>query len=575
MGLKDNLLKAFSEGINYYYHLEKNKLGHLIYVSIERDEYSVENLEFKMNVIIEGFLNKYETTFQKVAPSIYFTDETNTEKLNYELGEDFKTNSIFSEFILSIKEEYRILEVKDFLLYKEDPEAYEKAKEEEYQANQQRLLDELKKQQKSHEEKRKKIIREYNNNLITLFKDALIDAVLYEKQDFELPKELSKLVFSLIENDEKWAKRENQFVMGNEKFEPIDIFDDTLVLLVKDPMSDTFKITLKLVGSELVIETVETIIKNQLSEHSFEEFTKTMKHYDFLMKIFDIENNFEGWDSIYDNERLQKVIEVIIKTDEEKEAKKKEMKKQVVDSSKAEAFFIINKIEIEFGMVPGKISDIIEDSIFEPVENFLDEVNIDFKRSEMQFNSIEFIEPISYKDVQKIYDFLISHNYMLDSYRQELEFDFMDLRLPDRERFDLENKIDEEPEVEFEESGEDGDDDDTFTVNNKLTPKDYFFSVFVPQGNSGQPGSIYDDFGEPSSIALVEIEYYNQNHCLDDSFGSHALPKNVINALNNAGIYGETELMEAIWEVIDNNRTEEDIIQSMEKQGFIYNPNIA
>lgn len=574
MGLKDDLLKAFSEGIEYYYHLEQTNIGFLIYLSQENTEYSVEKLEFKMNSIIEGFLNKYETSFEKVAPSVYFTPEQNKEKLEYELGEDFKTNSDFSKFIESIKNEYRKLEIEDFLIYKEDPEAYEERKKQEKIEHQKDLLDELKRQQTQREEKRKRIIKEYSNDLILLLKDALEQDVLYEKKDFKLNEALSKFVFSLIEDDKNWPQRENQFVMGNKLFSPFDVFDDTLILIVSDPMSDTFKITLKLVESALVIENVETVAKNKLSEHAFGDKIEIMKDFDFLKKIFNISVVFEDWDSIYDNEKLQRIINIIIQNDEDKKNRKKQMKEEVVDSTKANAFFIINNYEIEFGLVPGNVSDTIEDSIFEPVEDFLDNVGIDFKRSEMQFNSIEFIETISYKEIEKIYNFLISNGYMLDSYRQKLEFDFMDLRLPDRERFGLENKLDEIESVDDEYGDEYDDDDDEIppkpntNINGKLTPKDYYFSVFVP------PADELDEL-YPPSICLVEIEYYNQYHCLDDSFGSHALPKGVISALNDAGIYGQVEMMEAMWEVIDINRTEKDIIQSMEKQGFIYNPSIA
>jgi hypothetical protein len=61
---------------------------------------------------------------------------------------------------------------------------------------------------------------------------------------------------------------------------------------------------------------------------------------------------------------------------------------------------------------------------------------------------------------------------------------------------------------------------------------------------------------------------------LDDSLGSHSLSQNVIDALNNAGIEGDSELMEAIWAVADYTKSKEDIIRDMEKEGFIYVKNM-
>lgn len=565
--IKANLLKAFTKDKKHFYHTVPNKLGHLVYVSSEQQEYTIDNLEFKRNAIIEGLLDKVESKFSKVAPSIYFTDEKNLEKLDYELSEDFHKNKEFSNFIESIKDEYRMLEVRDFLLYKEDPEAYEKLKQEEHLEAQRGLWDRLINQQKESELRRKKAIAEYKNDLVKLLHDALESDILYEKKDFILKNVLSKFIFSIIENDEKWPKRNEQHIMGNQKFEPVDVYNDTIILLVADPLSDTYKITLKLFSSELIIDDVV-----------MGEFP-TIKDYDFLMKIFSIENKFDGWEDAYDYERISMVINHIIESNRVKEERIKQMKSEVIDSSKCEVFFRLDNLEVEFTLVPGKPTDIIDDKIFEPIEKYLEDNDIDFKRSETNFNSIEFIQRLIHSDVEKLYHYIISIGYMLDSYRQEIDYDFMDLRLPDRTRFGLENKMTNKPKPNFEFDDEidddDGDSDDEYPVNNNLTPKDYYFSVYVPQGNVGEPGSIYDEIGEPSSIALVEIEYFNDYGGLDDSFCSEKLPRNVINALNNAGIYGDTEMQEAIWEVIDNTRSEKDIVQSMQKQGFIYNPNIT
>lgn len=94
-------------------------------------------------------------------------------------------------------------------------------------------------------------------------------------------------------------------------------------------------------------------------------------------------------------------------------------------------------------------------------------------------------------------------------------------------------------------------------MKNNKQPEDYFFDVFVSEE--------YDEM-QPSIIALSE-----DGISLDDSLGSHSLSQCVIDALNNAGIFGEAELMEAFWEVCDGEeKTKDDIIKSMKKEGFKY-----
>ena len=87
-----------------------------------------------------------------------------------------------------------------------------------------------------------------------------------------------------------------------------------------------------------------------------------------------------------------------------------------------------------------------------------------------------------------------------------------------------------------------------------MKTSDWYFDVFVSV-----------DSYNPSVVAL------SVDGCgLDDQLGSHNLPQNIIDALNRAGIYGDSELMESIWEVVDSEtKTEQDIVHSMEKEGFV------
>lgn len=74
------------------------------------------------------------------------------------------------------------------------------------------------------------------------------------------------------------------------------------------------------------------------------------------------------------------------------------------------------------------------------------------------------------------------------------------------------------------------------------------------------------DKDDPSMIAL------SKDGCgLDDQLGSHNLPQSIIDALNRAGIFGDCEMMEAIWEV---NDYEEKTKKAMEKEGFEYCPGL-
>lgn len=87
-----------------------------------------------------------------------------------------------------------------------------------------------------------------------------------------------------------------------------------------------------------------------------------------------------------------------------------------------------------------------------------------------------------------------------------------------------------------------------------MKTSDWYFDVFVNR-----------DSYVPSVIALSK-----DGSMLDDQLGSHNLPQNIIDALNRAGIFGDSEAMESIWEVVDyESKTKQDIIDSMEREGFV------
>ena len=461
MSRKENLLKLFSENTEYYFHIVPDELGHLVYVSQEKDEYTTDGLEFKLNTIIEGFLEKSDDIgFDKVAPSIYFTEGTNIEKIKYFLGEDMMENSDFSSFIEDIQNEYRSLEIEDYLLYKKDPDAYEKKKEKEHQKQQMELWDKYKKQQEEQERLRRTAIEQYDGDLIKLFKDNLLHIILSEDKKFKLKNPFSNIVYSILTNDEEqaklWPMRENQTITGNKVFDIIEIEGNSMTILIADNMSDYYSIKFKLNSSDLDIDWVLGPVESD---------TKHMSDYDFLMKIydFDIKPDFIDWEYMYENEKLDAVIDEIIKRDTEEREQKEKTKNEIVDSSTAKAFFTINKYEIKINEIPGITTQNISDEFLKPVEDILNEMTIEFKRGEWLKDNVEFIETITFNQVEKIYNHLIKSGYMLDTYKQNEEFSFMDLRKPDTSQHKIYVGWEDSEEQYYD--IEDGYDDDTFEFN--------------------------------------------------------------------------------------------------------------
>ena len=112
-------------------------------------------------------------------------------------------------------------------------------------------------------------------------------------------------------------------------------------------------------------------------------------------------------------------------------------------------------------------------------------------------------------------------------------------------------------ELEEEDDDNDNDDDNDDNDDNEYPNEtnEWYFDVWVDK-----------DKYEPSCIALSA-----DGNGLDDQLGSHNLPQNIIDALNRAGIFGDSEMQEAVWEVNDyENKSKKDIIEAMKNQGFIY-----
>lgn len=440
MNKKKNLLKLFSEDTEYHYHLVKTEEpnGHLVYVIKDGNELDKTLFEFYPTRIIEELLDGMQINFQKFAPSVFFTEEENIEKLKYELNDKFSENFKFSSFIEEIKDEYRILEIKDSLLYKKDPEAYEEAKRKEHEEHQKELWDDVIKQHEEQIKRREEALLEYDNNLFKLLQDHLKGIVEYEKRDFNLEEVLETIVLNLID-PETWIKiNDNPFIC---RVEPISLETDRMNVFLTDNNDYSYTATLRFDKTVLVTENVVRINKG-------DALPDCMPDYQFLANLFEMNlSNIPEWE---------------------------------------------------------------------------------FKDKTDKFNYvIDHLSPIFKKE------------------RLEKEKEFYD-------KLKSENEDDEDSE-------EDDDEEDDDEIIGSSEPSNWYFDVFVDE----------DSYG-PSSICLSE-----DGNELDDQLGSHNIHQNIIDALNRAGIYGDGELMESVWEVNDyENKTKEDIIKSMEDEGFIYKPNL-
>lgn len=498
MNKKKNLLNLFTQDVTYNYHLIKTEEpnGHLIYTIKNGSNLDIDTLEFSPTLIVEELMNDCGVKVEKFAPSIFFTEEYNTEKLIYELNDKLSQESNFSDFINKIKDEYRILEVKDSLLYKKDPNAYNEAKEKEKKEHQEELLGDFIKQLNEQKKRREEALLKYNNNFIKLLKDQLESTIEYEKRDFNLNLELEKIISNLID-PETWIKVDDKpFIC---KIETISIEEDKINLFLTNNY-EFYTATLRFDKTMLITENVIKIDNK-------EEFPKTKSDYDILIELFDVELDEQTkteWEFKNEKDRIEYVIDYLV------------------------PIFKANKVKREAEFLEKYLKEEAEENKIEESDKF-------------------GLEGLLINKIKDPYD----------------EDDEDDDNLSDQEK--IQNLIDrgELKELEIDDLEEYNKQFNNNNNNNnmakKTKPSDWYFDVFVPNDED------LDEL-EPPVIALSK----DGSGTLDDSLGSHSLSQNVIDALNNAGIEGDVELMEAIWAVADYTRSKKDIIESMEKEGFIY-----
>lgn len=461
MNKKKNLLNLFTQDSSYNFHLIKTEdpNGHLVYIMRNGSILEADSLEFAPTIIVEELLKECTITFEKFAPAIFFTDEINVEKLKYELSEKMGEDLDFSNFIESIKDEYRILEIKDSLLYKKDPEAYDNAKKAEHEEHQKELWDKAVEQLTDKKKNREDMILAYNNDIIRLLKEYLRDVIEYEKRDFKLNSEIEKVIHNLIDQ-ESWIKiDEKPFIC---KIEIISLEQNKINLFLTDNIN-TYTATLRFDKANLITENVVKIENENVSS------IKYMTDYEVLAFLYDIDlTSIPEWNFKNHTDRFQYIIDYLAP---------------------------IFKIEI------------------------------DSEKKEL---------------IDKI----------VKSQKKSDEDDF------------------EDEESDEEESDSDDDENGNKIKINTLTPDKYYFNVCMPD-----PNDPIDELNTPI-IALTSVTFFNKNGHLDDRLGGHNIGKHIKKALKNAGI-DYRELAEAMWSVDDHTRTEKDIIDSMVKEGFIYNTKIT
>ena len=322
MNKKERLLKLFTQDISYNYHLVKTEEpdGHLIYLIKNGSEINTDTLEFSPTLIVESLIEKCSVKIEKFAPGIFFTEETNIEKLKYELNEELSENSNFSNFIESIKDEYRILEVKDSLLYKKDPKSYDAAKQKEHEELQKELWNDALAQLKEKKKQRNEAILAYNNDLIKLLKEYFEGIIEFEKRDFQFYTELEKILSNLID-PETWIKVDEQ--PFNCKIELISLEKDKLNVLLTDNTIH-YTATLKFDKTSLITENILKI----------NDLPKTLQDYDVLIKLYDIDTELIAeWEFKNDTDRFEYVIDYLVPIFKAEKAKKE---KEFLDKMKEE-----------------------------------------------------------------------------------------------------------------------------------------------------------------------------------------------------------------------------------------------
>lgn len=314
MSKKKNLLNLFSKDMKYNYHIvsTQNPNGNLIYIIRNGLELNTDSLEFSPTHIVEVLIKECEVNIEKIAPAVFFTEEQDVKKLELKINSKLYHSNDFSNFIDTIKDEYKDILIKDFLLYKNDPEKYNEISSKEKIEYQKDLLDDyIKKIQDKNKNREEKLIS-YNNDLTKLINEYLEEIIKFEKKDFNLSKEIDKLLDSIIDFD-KWIKVNDKPFICKTKI--ISFEKDRMFVFLTD--NNDYSFTSTLVFNKMYI-TPENTIKIDKNEKT----PKIMTDYEFLSQLYNIDiNSIEEWEFKNETERFYNIIDYLLIKFKEKNKK--------------------------------------------------------------------------------------------------------------------------------------------------------------------------------------------------------------------------------------------------------------
>lgn len=330
MNKRKSLLDLFTQDASYNYHLVRTiePNGHLLYLIKNGEILEQDTLEFKPTAIVEELIKECSVQIEKFAPAIFWTEEFDTTELKEKLNVKLSEEPNFSNFIDSIKEEYRILEVQDSLLFKKDPEAYAEAKKAEYAEHQKELMEDFLKQHTESKNKREEAILAYNNNLFKLLKEYFESIIEYEKRDFNFSSELEKIVGSLID-PETWIKIEDQPFAC--RIEICSLLEDRIKVYLTDNNEYSYTATLRLDEIHLITEDAIRIDESVTSP-------SIKSDYDILAQLYDVDiKSVPEWNYKNETDRFEYVIDYLIPIfKEESEKRKQEYLDKIKDDNSEE-----------------------------------------------------------------------------------------------------------------------------------------------------------------------------------------------------------------------------------------------
>jgi hypothetical protein len=334
MDKKKKLLKLFTDDISYNYHLIKTNEpeGHLIYLIKSGSELERSSLEFSPTLIVEELIKECMIKVEKFAPSVFWCEDIDTSNLKIKLNQKLSESVIFSEFVEYIKDDYRILEIQDSLLYKKNPDEYDAERKREHEIRQRELLDDFIKQAKQKQQKREDILLEYNNNLIKLMIDWFKPIIEFENKDFDFSVELDKFLGNFID-PESWIKVNNKPLTC--RSEIISLNENNMKVFLTDN-ENSYIATLRFDKTKLVTENTRKL-------NSWDS-PQVSQDYDILIKLFDINIDvIIDWCSMTDSDKIEYVINLLVPIFKEEKIKKEQEYVDKIKSEEEQKKSILNK----------------------------------------------------------------------------------------------------------------------------------------------------------------------------------------------------------------------------------------